>query len=399
MKRIENHELGRRLSITAGILFAYMLGRSLLLYKVDPAAYQLEELNSQNIMLSMISGDRYRYTVFALGLMPYITSNLTIWIFTAIRGSEYRARVSPQKMKRVTLAWMLVIAAVSAISSSEELVFQKTNLDILALRIIAVSEMVLGAFVIYEMANLNKTHGLGGQTPIILVNILDNLFLTTQKFSWQQLQKPVILCLVMTVVILIMENIIIHIPVQRVSIHNMYADKSYIAFKLDPIGVMPVMFAVSFFMLPQMIVRGLLLLWKDSQTLQMIHERLNLTDILGVSIYLGIIFALNILFSFIMLAPGEMAEQLQKVGDSIVDVYAGKKTKRYLRRKLLLLAVTSGGVLCLLMGVSLGLALRGEISPELALFPSSTMILTGIVCPLYREVKAYRKFDSYSFFV
>ena len=59
----------------------------------------------------------------------------------------------------------------------------------------------------------------------------------------------------MAAVVLTMESIIIRIPVQRVSIHNTYADKSYIALKLDPIGVMPVMFAVSFFMIPQLVVR------------------------------------------------------------------------------------------------------------------------------------------------
>ena len=100
-----------------------------------------------------------------------------------------------------------------------------------------------------------------------------------------------------------------------------------------------------------------------------------------------------------MLMPGEMAEQLQKGGDSIVGVYAGRKTKKYLRKMLLKLSVFSGIVMCVLMGVPLGLSLSGEISQELALFPSTSMILTGILCPLYREVISYWKFDSYSFFI
>ena len=200
-------------------------------------------------------------------------------------------------------------------------------------------------------------------------------------------------------VILIMENVMIRIPVQRVSIHNVYAEKSYIAFKLDPIGVMPVMFAVSFFMIPQLIVRFLLILNEDNVTLKLINERMNLTNLSGAAIYLGIIFALNIIFSFIMLSPGEMAEQLQKGGDSIVGVYAGKRTKRYLRRKLLILSVFSGFVLCFLMGIPLNMSLRGEIPSDLALMPATAMILIGIICPLYQEVKAYGKFDSYSFFI
>ncbi len=381
------------------ILTVYMVGRSLLLYNIDPAAYELAELDTQNIMISMISGDRYQYTLFALGIMPYITATLLIWIFMAVKGAEFRARFSPQKTERYTLIFMIFIAASFAISRADELVFKESALDPQVLRAIAVLEMTIGAIIIYRMAFLNKERGIGGQTPLILVNVLDNLFSTIRRFPWEEISKLLVLCLVMAGVILIMENVMIRIPVQRVSIHNVYAEKSYIAFKLDPIGVMPVMFAVSFFMIPQLIVRFLLILNEDNVTLKLINERMNLTNLSGAAIYLGIIFALNIIFSFIMLSPGEMAEQLQKGGDSIVGVYAGKRTKRYLRRKLLILSVFSGFVLCFLMGIPLNMSLRGEIPSDLALMPATAMILIGIICPLYQEVKAYGKFDSYSFFI
>lgn len=399
MKKSKTHELGRRLLFTIMILTVYMVGRSLLLYHIDPAAYELAELDTQNIMISMISGDRYQYTLFALGIMPYITATLLIWIFMAVKGAEFRARFSPQKTERYTLIFMIFIAASFAISRADELVFKESALDPQVLRAIAVLEMTIGAIIIYRMAFLNKERGIGGQTPLILVNVLDNLFSTIRRFPWEEISKLLVLCLVMAGVILIMENVMIRIPVQRVSIHNVYAEKSYIAFKLDPIGVMPVMFAVSFFMIPQLIVRFLLILNEDNVTLKLINERMNLTNLSGAAIYLGIIFALNIIFSFIMLSPGEMAEQLQKGGDSIVGVYAGKRTKRYLRRKLLILSVFSGFVLCFLMGIPLRMSLRGEIPSDLALMPATAMILIGIICPLYQEVKAYGKFDSYSFFI
>ncbi len=399
MNKTKTHELPKRLLFTLLILAVYMAGRSLLLYKVDSAAYQLEELDSQNIMFSMISGDRYQYTIFALGIMPYITATLLMWVYMAIRGAEFRARSSPQKTERMTLIVMLLLAASFAISRADGLIFRESKLPSEALKMIAVVEMIAGAFVIHKMANWNKTRGIGGQTPIILVNILDNLFFTLQKFSWEAFRKPLLLCLGMAAVILVMENVLIRIPVQRVSIHNLYADKSYIAFKLDPIGVMPVMFAVSFFMIPQLMLRILMFFYEDNRSLQTIYESLNLTNPAGAAVYLVIIFVLNLLFSFIMLTPGEMAKQLQKGGDSIVNIYAGKKTKRYLRRKLLLLCVFSGCTFCLMMGFSLWLSLSGAIEPELALFPATAMILVGILCPLYREVKTYRKFDSYSFFI
>lgn len=399
MKKSKTHELSKRLLFTILILAVYMAGRSLLLYKVNSAAYQSEELDSQNIMVSMVSGDMHQYTLFALGIMPYIMASLFMWIYMAVRGNEYKTRVSPQKTERLTMAAMIVIAFAFAVSRAEGLVFKESSLDPEILKAIAVLEMTIGAIIIHKMANWNKKYGIGAQMPIILVNILDNFISTIQKFSWEELYKPFFLCLMMAVAALVMENVIIRIRVQRVSIHNEYADKSYIAFKFDPIGMMPVMFAVTFFMLPQLILGFLLFLDKDKAAFQYLYERLNLTDVIGVTVYLGIIFLLNLLFSFIMLSPGEMARQLQKGGDSIVDIYAGRKTKKYLRKKVLLLSVSSGVVMCLMMGMSLFLSLRGEVSPQLAMFPTNGLFLTGMSCNLYREVKTYWKFDSYSFFI
>ena len=395
----KTHELRNRLLFTLMILLVYMAGRNLLLYNVDSAAYQLEELSSQNIVNSMISGDRYQYTLFALGIMPYITANLIIWVWTALQGDEARARSSPRRTQRLTFAVMLLLAASFAVSRAEGLIFKESALPLDALRVIVAAEMIVGAVIVYTMATWNRKHGIGAQMPIILVNILDNLVSTIRKYTWEELSRPLALCSVMAVVILIMEIFIIRIPVQRVSIHNEYADKSFIAFKPNPIGVMPVMFAVSFFMLPQLLIRLLLRLDESNRTLQGINGRMNLNDGMGVAVYLGIIAVLNILFSFIMLMPGEMAKQLQRGGDSVVGIYAGKKTKRYLRMKLLKLCIFSSCILCLMMGISLGLSLLGEISPDLALFPATGSILAGIGCTLYREVRSYRRFDSYSFFI
>ena len=55
----------------------------------------------------------------------------------------------------------------------------------------------------------------------------------------------------------IMENTEFRIPVQRISIHNIYADKNYMAIKLNPIGVMPAMFSAAAFMIPTLIITAL----------------------------------------------------------------------------------------------------------------------------------------------
>lgn len=376
-----------------------MVGRSFLLFYVDASIYESATIDSQNIMLQMISGDRYRYTIFALGIMPYITASLIVWLVMALLGSEVRSRISPQKTKKITVFVLLLLAIALAVSRANELIFRESDIDDNILKGIAIIEMVVGAFIIYKMAEINKEHGIAGQTPLILVNILDGLIKTLQKHTMAELSIPFILCVIYMGIILIMENIILRIPVQRVSIHNIYADKNYIGFKLNPIGVMPVMFSTAFFMVPQLIIKFLVYLFEDNIILTEIGEQLEFNTELGVAAYLCIVFLLTVIFSFIMLSPGEMAEQLQKGGDSIVGVYAGKKTKWYLRRKLLVLSTISGGMLSLLMGISLSISLRGKMASDLAMLPSTAMILVGLACTLYQEVKTYWRFDSYKSFI
>lgn len=399
MKKIKTHELQKRFLFTILILAIYVVGRNLLLYDIDNSAYQFIEINSQNLMAALIIGEKYRYTIFALGIMPIMISGLLVQICLALISSESRERFSPNKIKKITMLVLISLSILSAIDHSKQLIFKESYFDFEILRVISVIEMVTGVLFIYWMTNLNKDHGIGGQSIIIIVNAIDRLISTLQSYTYEELQGVLGICVLMVLVTLVMENRVIRIPVQRVSIHNDYADKNYIGFKLNPIGVMPVMFAMAFFMLIQLITRCLIYVFEDYEGLSIFYENLTLTTEVGVWVYLSIIFLQTVVFSFLMLSPGDIAEQLQKGGDSIVGVYAGKKTRWYLRRKLFLLSAFSGTVLCLLMGISLWLALSGEIPSAVALYPSTAMLLTGLICNLYQEISIYRKFDLYDFFI
>ena len=62
--------------------------------------------------------------------------------------------------------------------------------------------------------------------------------------SARELFIPLVLSAMLIIVTLVMEGGEKRIPMQRISIHNIYADKNYLAIKLNPVGIMPVMFAL-----------------------------------------------------------------------------------------------------------------------------------------------------------
>ena len=93
------------------------------------------------------------------------------------------------------------------------------------------------------------------------------------------------------------------------------------------------------------------------------------------------------------------AEELLKSGDSILDIYAGKPTKRYLFRNVLALSVFSAVVLAVCQGVPLFLQFIEYVDPALVMMPCSIMMSTGMWITLYREAEVYWNMDRYEAFI
>ncbi len=196
-----------------------------------------------------------------------------------------------------------------------------------------------------------------------------------------------------------MENTEKRIPVQRISIHNIYADKNYLAIKMNPIGVMPVMFSTACFMLPQFIVLLLALLFPEHSGILWWQQNMVLSRPLGAVVYILVLYALTIVFSMVFIGPGDLTEQFLKSGDSILNLHAGRDTKRYLSREVFRISFFSATVMGICLGAPLALQMRGGIDSTLVMLPSSFMMLSGIFCNLYQEFIVIRNFDAYRPFI
>lgn len=395
----KEHLMLYKLIYTVGILVAFLVGKSLPLHGVDMSVYAEQELNAELLLRQTISGDVYRCTLFALGISPYMTSSILVQILSAFRGSEAKARISPKKTSRQIIMLTFIFSAIMAFSRAQELTFIEEGLPLAAMRAIATVEMVAGAMMILWLTVRNKKYGIGGQTALIFLNIVDGMVSTAKGHSVEELAIPLLLSFMAVTVMLIMENTEKRIPVQRISIHNIYADKNYLAIKMNPIGVMPAMFSMAFFMLPQLAVSMLLMLAPTQAELLWLKENMVVTKPLGIVVYVVILYLLTVGFSCVFINPKEMTDQFLKSGDSIQNVHAGKDTKRYLTRTVTGMAWLSATMMSICLGFPLLLKMMGNIDESLAALPTSVMILTGICCNLGREVMAVRHLEAYKPFI
>ena len=388
-----------KLLYTALVLFIYLLGKNLPLYGIDLSAYANQTLDTAALLIQAISGDVYRRSVFALGISPYMMASILVQMVVAFRSADAKARISPKKKNYILLELTLIFALFQAVLQVRNLSFAVTGQRLMLAQVVSVVEMIAGAMIILWLSEQNKKYGVGGQTALIFVNILEGIVAILTKGATESLVIPILISLIVIMIMVILENAEKRIPVQRISIHNIYADKNYLAIKLNPIGVMPVMFSTAFFMLPQLLVTGLEWLFPGQETIIWWQENLVLTKPLGVIVYIIILYALTIGFSRVFLNPTETTEQFLKSGDSLVGIHAGRDTKRYLSRNITRISLFSATALSLCLSVPMVMQLNGYMDNSLSALPTSIMMLTGIWSNLYREVLSIRDMDAYEPFI
>lgn len=388
-----------KLIYTALILLVYSIGKCLPLYGVDISAYSHEYIKGENLLIQTISGDIHQCSIFALGIAPYMIAMMIVQIVTILIKKDDKVRISPKKSNQVALAITLILSTFMAWFRLDNLRFRVTEELLDMVKLVAVLEMVTGAVLILWFSSRNKKYGIGGQTALIYVNILEGIITTISKHPINHLLVPLAVSLVVMIVMIVMEEAEFRIPVQRISIHNIYADKNYMAIKLNPIGVMPIMFSTAMFMLPVLLVNALLMVVPNNQKLLWLNENLNLSKPFGIIVLLGIIYLLTIGFSRLFMNPKDITEQFLKSGDSIVNIRAGRDTKKYLSGVIGGLSFFSATVMSICVVCPLLAQTIGNIDNSLVMLPTSIMMLTGIWCSLYREIKAIRALEAYEPFL
>ena len=401
MKKVSDREnlLWNKVLFMIFTIIVYLIGRSLPLYMIDVTAYAEKTITVEEVLLQTIRGDRYQYSIFALGISPYMISSILIMVWNAFKSSEARARISPKKMNSQMMKFTLMFSILMAIMQVPQLHFKTTGIPLAVIMIVAGIEMVAGGMLIIWLSSRNKKYGVGGQSALIFINLFDSFYNNLKGHKIEEMIVALVLTFMAVTVMTILENSEKRIPLQRVSIHNVYADKNYLAIKMNPIGVMPAMFSMAMFMLMQLILDIFGVFFADEPLYLWWQENLVLSKPLGIVMYIVGLYILSIGFSRVFLNPQETTEQFLKSGDSIRNIHAGKDTKKYLSRTITTMAFFSATMMAVCLAIPLMLQMQGKMEGTLAALPSSAMLLVGVVCNMCREFIAVRHLESYKPFI
>jgi preprotein translocase subunit SecY len=365
-------DLRNRILFTLGMLAIYRLGGHIPTPGVD--ALRFEEFVRSNAgsflgFIDLFSGGTFRrLTIFALGIMPYITASIILQLLTVVvptleklqKEGELGRRKITQWTRYLTvgLALMQSMGIATMLQASEGNFVLNPGIGFVLMTILS---LTTGTAFIMWLGEQITERGIGnGMSLIIFAGIVvglpsamnqiyQNVFVTRQ---WTALHLVIILTMMVAVVafIVLVERGERRIPVQyakRVVGRRMMGGQStHLPLKVNAGGVIPVIFASSFLAFPQTLNQVAFV--RNSPYLSGM-----LAAIQGSSpLYFVLFTALIIFFCFfyvsIIFNPNEAADNMRKYGGFIPGIRPGKNTADYMNRILTRITVVGGLYLALL---------------------------------------------------
>ena len=364
-------DLRNRVLFTLGLLAVYRLGAAIPIPGVD--AIKFEEFFSRNQgtlfgFLDLFSGGQFRrLTVFALGIMPYITSSIVLQLLTIVVPTLEKLSKEGELGRRKITQWTRYLTVGLGLMQSMFIAtaLQKQGSFVLdpGLGFVAMTMLTLttGTAFIMWLGEQITERGVGNGMSLIIFagivaglpsaigNIYQNTFVTN---AWHPLQLIIILIAMVGVVafIVLVERGERRIPVQyakRVVGRRMMGGQStHLPLKVNAGGVIPVIFASSLLAFPLTLMN-----------IPFIANNRWLSGFLtsirsGEPLYIILFITLIIFFSFfyvsIIFNPNEAADNMRKYGGFIPGIRPGKNTADYMNKILTRITVVGGLYLAIL---------------------------------------------------
>ncbi|GAA3664116.1 protein translocase subunit secY/sec61 alpha [Lentzea atacamensis] len=353
-------DLRKKILFTLGIIIVYRLGATMpapgVSFKnVRACAEQLEGQNIYSLINLFSGGALLNLSVFALGIMPYITASIIIQLLTVVIPRFEQLKKEGQAGQGKLTQYTRYLTIGLAILQSTGLValavrgqlFGECDQDVIPNKdsiftlIVLVITMTAGTSVIMWLGELITEKGIGnGMSLLIFTGIAARIPAEGKNILDKSAVTFVLVCVAALVIIasvIYVEQAQRRIPVQyakRMIGRRMYGGTStYLPLKVNQAGVIPVIFASSLLYLPDLIVR----LTQGSSTESNWFSTFVQTHLVKQSswVHIATYFLLIVFFTYfyvgITFNPDERADEMKKFGGFIPGIRPGRPTAEYLK--------------------------------------------------------------------
>lgn len=407
-------ELRRKVVFTLGILFVFRLGAGIVIPYIDTSAITSAATSSGifGIMNMLGGGTLEKFSLFSLGVSPYITSSIIIELLSmdvVPALTQWNKEGNTGKKKKDKVTRVLTLASAIIQGGSLTYAFDK-GYSILASSSIwtyvyVVVVMAAGSMFTMWLGDQITIKGVGNGTSLLIftgiVANLPNSFISSFKsmvtfgstykiatsLAWYILFVLVYLAIVVFVVF--EEGAIRKIPIiyatnTQTVMHT--KESTNLPIKINSSSVIPVIFAASVLAAPRTIISFM----KSTSTTQMIDNILNYQKPIGFVLYIVMIILFTFFYSNLQIDAKKISEDLKKSGGAIPGVRTGDDTKKYIGTVLNRVTVVGSLFLAIIASIPI-------IAPEiwkmtsnnaLSLGGTGLIIVTGVALETVRAIKS-----------
>lgn len=422
--------LKQKLIFTFAIIALFRLGAQLPIFGIDNQVFQ-QLANGNNLIgfLDMFSGGALgKVSIFALGIGPFITSSIIMQLMAVIVPSLERAQkedgeAGRRKIQQFTRLFTVFLAVFQSVIFA--LALYKLPHAILPsvnpvmFFVGSVVSLTAGAITVMWLAELITEKGVGnGASLLIFVGIIAGIPLYCNRTATLVSQDPVLqlglLALIAIFLATIIFIIVLHEAARKVPIvsaRRQVGNKVYgggntnIPFKLNPGGVMPIIFAVAILLFPATVLGFVQQMHIENVVLAGVFEKLNLLFSASSPGYYVIYFLLIVTLTFFYasiipsMQPKEIANNLKKYGSAIPGVKPGKPTADKLNEiltRITLIGALALGIIALIPAAATKLT---NITTFQGIGATSLIILVGVALDFINQIKTHMLAKNYESFL
>ncbi|MCB6982330.1 preprotein translocase subunit SecY [Peptostreptococcus anaerobius] len=409
-------DIRKKLVFTFLMIIVFRMGTTIPVPGIDTSIIKNMVANNSLLGLyNMFSGGAFsNFTIFALGIGPYITASIIIQLLTAgfesLKELQKSGEEGKKKINKYTRFTALGLAVIQAIGITLGIVRRALKVNSPFFIFTVIITLVAASMMVMWLGDRITEKGLGnGSSVLIFVGIISrtpiDIIAISQKTSQGIIKWPAIAVLVVVILITITGVTFINestrkIPVQyakRVVGRKMYGgDSSHIPMKVNQSGVMPIIFASSILALPQTVA-----LLGGPKMQAIVNNLFNMSTDRGFWTYRSIEIVLIVLFSYfyntISFNTEDIAKNMKNSGGFIPGIRPGNPTETYLNGILSKLTIVGAAFLGIMAMVPALITHYMQIPMNFG--GTSLLIVVGVALELKRQLESNLVMKNYQGFL
>lgn len=402
-----NKDLRKRILFTLGCLAIFALGTNIMV----PGAKQITRNLGFLELLNLMSGGSLKsFSIFALGVMPYITATIITQLFQMdiipyFKELKEQGATGRQKLNKINRYLGIIFAFVQGYIFSYAFLGDGGAYSVIKSSVYLTAGT---AFLLWLGDEITKK-GIGNGVSLIImagiVNTLPQTFITAFNelvlagtFStWGGIvlfSLFVIVYIAIIIGVIYMQMAERRVPIQYSNrTQSSYgAEKSFIPIKLNTASVVPVIFASAIIGIPSLIAEVI----KNEAFKNFYNNYIAYTTYTGFLLYMLLIFVFGYFYTLLELNPDEMAENLDKSRSYIPGITPGEKTSDYLKYVITRLTVVGTLGLMVIAALPILFSKVSSLSSSVTIGGTGLIIVVGVALETYKQLESSIVSRSYT---